>query len=161
MRQGVCRAARSAVAASAAKCNRGSVVASYSSVWFLIFSFVDFIMYCNIALWRELVSVAFVSLQYVGVCVCVCGCFQLSPLSPLSLSLLSTGCWCSNVHVFAVSLGIASIIDKYMKHPVSQMFEILILTLSHLMRVLAGCFAFFCTYVSFTYLHLIPILHFT
>lgn len=38
-----------AAAAAAAKCNRGSVVASYSSVWFLIFSFVDFVMYCNIA----------------------------------------------------------------------------------------------------------------
>lgn len=38
-----------AAAAAAAKCNRGSVVASYSSVWFLIFSFVDFVIYCNIA----------------------------------------------------------------------------------------------------------------
>lgn len=42
-------AAVDTAAAAAAKCNRGSVVASYSSVWFLIFSFVDFVMYCNIA----------------------------------------------------------------------------------------------------------------
>lgn len=67
-----------AAAAAAAKCNRGSVVASYSSVWFLIFSFVDFVMYCNIAV-----------ILYVYVCVHFVGVFS----SHLILSLVAHSLW--------------------------------------------------------------------
>lgn len=71
-----------AAAAVAAKCNRGSVVASYSSVWFLIFSFVDFVMYCNIAVaWTRM-----------PVCVCAyifVGVFSSHLILSLSFCLLS------------------------------------------------------------------------
>lgn len=95
-------ATAAAAAAVAAKCNRGSVVASYSSVWFLIFSFVDFVMYCNIAVAWTRMPVCVRTFLWV---------FSALTSFSLSLSLLTlcgTGCLCSNRHVVAVSLSMVT-----------------------------------------------------
>lgn len=129
VRQGVCRVAIVVAAAvAAAKCNRGSVVASYSSVWFLIFSFVDFIMYCNIAVapnsWVWPLSLSLSQ----------CGC------SHLSASLLSV---CRSHYRVSLCYMRAMIIDKITLLPSIRLS-------CWLCHTVCNCCAFY-TYVSFTY----------